>query len=123
VQVSSSSAALRCDGVYNPYTPSGKLVVNDVQMSCHSDWILDPWLAGTRFEQWIPDLYQAMFWPLRRIYDVIGPERVDAWFGAGNPARSNVKDQTKWFAGIAGATLAVAVVVSSVAAFAMAKTI
>ena len=105
----------RCDGLYNPYTPSGFIVVDGILMSCHSEWILDPLLSGTRLAPYIQEIYQLVFWPLRRIYGAIGPTRVDEWFGAGNPARTDVSRQTTIFYAIASVTVAVAVAVIKVA--------
>lgn len=52
-------------GAYNPYTPSGALVVNGVLASCHSAWLLEglaPWLLPARHA---PALYQAVLAPVR----------------------------------------------------------
>ncbi|CAJ1418911.1 unnamed protein product [Effrenium voratum] len=70
-------------GLYNPYTLSGNIVVNDVVASAHSSWILDE-LAGPRFRQYLPSFYQAAFLPGRCIYAVFGPRAAD-WLGVSNP--------------------------------------
>ena len=53
-------------GLWNPYTLSGRIVVDDVAVSAHSEWLLDPildYLAGTHL---LPAVYQVTFCVPRR---------------------------------------------------------
>jgi len=63
-------------GLYNPYTLSGNMIVNDVVVSSHSSWILDSWVPGS-FTGAIPSLYQLLFFPGRVLYSVAGPVGAD----------------------------------------------
>jgi len=52
-------------GAYNPYTPSGELIVNGVVASCHSSWFLE---GGYVSPSLVPSVYQALLAPLRALY-------------------------------------------------------
>lgn len=54
-------------GLFNPYTLSGTLVVNNVVSSSHSDWILDNFLPAA-YVPWLPSIYQRLFFPGRVLY-------------------------------------------------------
>jgi len=84
-------------GLYNPYTLSGRLIVNNVLVSAHSEWVLDPWMPE-RFSCALPLIYQGLFTPGRLIYylggaqftsqvadmlDVNNPQRVPETYGHG----------------------------------------
>lgn len=64
------------DGLYNPYTLSGKLVVNGVVASAHSDWVLDEWTPST-MSRYLPAVYQVMFLPGRLLYQLVGASAAD----------------------------------------------
>jgi hypothetical protein len=57
-------------GLYNPYTLGGRIVVDGVLASAHSDWFLEPLLprAAHRF---LPAVYQAVLAPVRAIYSLV----------------------------------------------------
>lgn len=45
-------------GVFNPYTLSGTIVVDDVVASAHSDWLLDD-ICPEKYVGSLPAIYQA----------------------------------------------------------------
>ena len=45
------------EGLFNPYTTSGHILVQSVSASCHSEWILDPLLDKLGASRYIPRLY------------------------------------------------------------------
>ncbi|CAL8466183.1 g5719 [Coccomyxa elongata] len=51
------------EGLYNPYTKGGHLVVNGVVASAHSDWVLDD-VVPTGMVPYLPEIYQAVFRPI-----------------------------------------------------------
>lgn len=63
-------------GLYNPYTLAGSIVVDGVQASCHSSWVLDGLFRALGIP--LPAGYQAAFAPLRALYRLIGPARAEA---------------------------------------------
>lgn len=65
------------EGLYNPYTLSGKVVVNGVVASAHSDWILDRWIPSS-MSRYLPAVYQVMFLPGRWLYELAGTSAADA---------------------------------------------
>lgn len=64
------------DGLYNPYTLSGKIIVNGVVASAHSNWILDDWTPAS-MSQYLPAVYQVMFLPGRVLYHILGSPAAD----------------------------------------------
>ncbi len=52
-------------GLYNPYTPSGSIIVNGVLASVHSRWILDDVCDALGCVEHLPWLYQWVFRPIR----------------------------------------------------------
>jgi len=60
-------------GLFNPYTMSGRILVNNVSVSSHSEWILDPFFDALGLTSWLPSVYQIMLSPLRVMVYVLGP--------------------------------------------------
>lgn len=63
-------------GLYNPYTLHGKVVVNKVVASSHSDWVLDSWTPAA-WTRYLPAVYQVLFLPGRWLYYMVGPIAAD----------------------------------------------
>jgi hypothetical protein len=57
-------------GLFNPLTMNGTILVDGVVASAHSDWFLD----GVASPATQDVVYQAMFLPVRALYQVIGPD-------------------------------------------------
>jgi len=70
------SSLISKEGLFNPYTLSGKIVVNSVVASAHSEWILDS-LMPSVCTRHLPAVYQAMFLPGRWLYHLVGPNAAD----------------------------------------------
>ncbi|KAL4436822.1 hypothetical protein ABPG75_003961 [Micractinium tetrahymenae] len=64
-------------GLHNPYTTDGRLVVDGVLASAHSDFLLDD-ITPARLRYLLPLVYQAAFKPLAWAYRLLGPQRT-AW--------------------------------------------
>ena len=60
-------------GLYNPLTLGGTILVDGVAASAHSDWFLDGLVSADTQGK----VYQAMFLPVRAIYHLIGPDRME----------------------------------------------
>lgn len=58
-------------GLFNPYVRGGDIIVMGTVVSVHSEWVLDrlPFLKS----EWLPDIYETLFFPLFVIYQAIGP--------------------------------------------------
>jgi hypothetical protein len=65
-----STRIIKAQGLYNPYTLSGKIVVNGVATSAHSSSALDSFFTFIGVE--IPNGYQTIFAPIRLAYRVLG---------------------------------------------------
>jgi hypothetical protein len=63
-------------GLYNPYTLSGKIVVDGVVASAHSNWVLDDWTPSA-MSQYLPAVYQVLFLPGRLLYQFAGASAAD----------------------------------------------
>ena len=88
------------DGLYNPYTLSGSIVVDGVLASCHSSWILD----GLAVPRVAAAAYQRLFVVPRVAYALLGPEGMDAVFGVGNTgATASIAAQSAALAAVAAA--------------------
>lgn len=59
-------------GVYNPFTMSGTIVVDGVVASVRSEWFLDA-ITPDPLARYLPCLYQALLWPARVLYHLMGP--------------------------------------------------
>ena len=91
-----SSRMVPKQGLFNPYTLSGNIVVNGVAASAHSSWVLDAWVPSSLVKH-LPSIYQAMFSVGRWIYWLAGAPAAD-FIGVNNPY-----DRTPWLAyGVAG---------------------
>jgi len=73
-------------GMYNPYTLSGNIIVNNVSVSCHSDWFLDDWWPAVMIQH-LPVIYQSLLLPVRAFYLMLPPSFAD-WFDCDNPSLS-----------------------------------
>jgi len=62
------------EGLWNPYTTSGSIVVDGVQGSCHSAWSLDGLFKAMGIHA--ATGYQTAFAPIRAVYRMIGAERM-----------------------------------------------
>jgi len=61
-------------GLYNPYTMGGLIVVDDVVASAHSGWVFDGILDALGLTHCIPAFYQALFGPVRVLHRVVGAD-------------------------------------------------
>lgn len=77
------------EGFFNPYTLSGKVVVNGVVASAHSEWLLDEWMPSL-WTRYLPATYQAMFLPGRWLYQSVGPSAADV-LDVNNPQHASSK--------------------------------
>lgn len=62
-------------GLFNPYTMSGRILVNNVSVSTHSEWILDPFFDALGLTSWLPNMYQLILSPLRMLVHLLGAQR------------------------------------------------
>ena len=74
--VSVSSETSR--GLYNPYTLSGRIVVDGVLASCHSSWLFDG--VFNTFGIPLSTGYQILFAPIRFMYRILGPQTFSSAF-------------------------------------------
>jgi len=65
-------------GMYNPYTMSGRIVVDGVLASCHSSSLFDR--VFNLFGIPLSTGYQVVFAPIRLIYRVLGPQIYSGMF-------------------------------------------
>ena len=89
--VVANATAVVAEGLYNPYTLSGTIVVDGVLASCHSSWILD----GVLPPRVAAPVYQAIFAVPRAAYKLLGARGMSAVFGVGNDgATASIASQT-----------------------------
>jgi hypothetical protein len=63
------------EGLYNPYTLSGTILVNGVVASSHSYWFADAAFDALGLPPaWLPGLYQAMLAPARLLFWALGSQ-------------------------------------------------
>jgi hypothetical protein len=62
-------------GLFNHYTLSGSILVDGVQASCHSDWLLDGLFDALGLTHLLPAVYQLLLSPLRLAVALLGVER------------------------------------------------
>ncbi|KAG0565218.1 hypothetical protein KC19_8G174400 [Ceratodon purpureus] len=55
-------------GLYNPYTLGGTIIVNGVVASAHSEWFLDATFDALGVTHWLPNAYQMVLAPVRLAY-------------------------------------------------------
>merc|ERR1712079_420312 len=67
-------------------TMSGNIIVNGIVASSHSSWILDPWVPEA-FAKHLPEVYQALFWPGRMLFRMVGLRAAEA-LDMSNPQQS-----------------------------------
>ena len=60
-------------GLYNPYTMTGRIVVDGILASCHSSSMLDGFLYALGIEN-LATGYQIAFAPIRFVYTLLGPK-------------------------------------------------
>jgi hypothetical protein len=65
-------------GLFNPYTMCGLIVVDGVVASAHSHWVFDGIMDVVGLTHKIPALYQALFAPVRMLYRMLGAARMSA---------------------------------------------
>jgi len=85
-------------GAFNPYTLSGSIVVDGVVASVHSEWILDALIPET-WQQWLPALYQGVFFPGRVLYGIVGSPAADA-LDMNSPQRSPTGHGAKFLSAV-----------------------
>ncbi|KAF6250437.1 hypothetical protein COO60DRAFT_1465450 [Scenedesmus sp. NREL 46B-D3] len=70
-----SSQRVPLDGLYNPYSLSGTILVNGVVASSHSYWFADAAFDALGLPAaWLPGLYQAVLAPARLLFWAMGPQ-------------------------------------------------
>ena len=65
---------IRGEGLYNPFTMDGLIVVDGVQASAHSDWFLDDIAEPLGLTSVLPFIYQAVLTPARWMYHAVGSD-------------------------------------------------
>lgn len=61
-------------GLYNPFTLGGTIIVNGVAASAHSEWFLDGAFDALGLTHWIPSAYQMVLAPMRLAYYGLGKQ-------------------------------------------------
>lgn len=65
---------VRSRGLFNPYTRTGRIVVDGILASCHSSSMLDG--IFHKFGIPLPTGYQIAFAPIRLLYNILGPRMI-----------------------------------------------
>ncbi|GLI61570.1 hypothetical protein VaNZ11_003983 [Volvox africanus] len=67
---------IHAEGLYNPFTLGGTVIVEGVAASCHSDWLLDSAVDMLGLDAGVlPPVYQAAMSPLRMLWHLYGKEQ------------------------------------------------
>ena len=74
LEVLIDTADIYDSGLYNPLTFSGRITVDGVAASVHSEWFLDPFFDAIGISQYVPFAYQAILSPIRLMYSVMGTD-------------------------------------------------
>ncbi|KAJ3191826.1 hypothetical protein HDU82_003394 [Entophlyctis luteolus] len=64
-------------GLFNPYTLSGRIVVNSIVASSHSGFLLDSVFDWMGLDAYLPITYQTLFAPARLAYFLLGKTKAD----------------------------------------------
>ena len=72
VYVVTGISVLKKQGLYNPFTLGGTIIVNGVVASSHSDWFLDSLFQVFNLVHWLPAAYQLVLLPVRMLYYYLG---------------------------------------------------
>ncbi|KAJ7566401.1 hypothetical protein O6H91_02G101000 [Diphasiastrum complanatum] len=72
--VVTDSVVILKTGLYNPFTLSGNVLVDDVMASTHSDWFLDNLFDTIGITHWLPTTYQMVLFPVRMLYRILGKD-------------------------------------------------
>jgi len=65
---------VRSEGLYNPFTMDGNIIVDGVLVSSHSEWFLDGIADQFGITGLLPSVYQAVLAPARYMYYLVGAE-------------------------------------------------
>jgi len=74
LHIVSQVTVLKKYGLFNPYTMNGRILVNNVSVSVHSEWVLDPIFDALGLTSWLPQVYQILLSPLRVLVCLLGVE-------------------------------------------------
>ena len=65
---------VRSQGLYNPFTMDGDILVDGVLASAHSEWFLDSTARHLGMTSLLPSVYQATLAPARGLYHLVGAQ-------------------------------------------------
>lgn len=74
LNVVTSISQIEKQGLYNPFTLGGTIIVNGVVASTHSDWFLDDFFEALDLVHWLPAVYQMVLLPVRMLYNGLGKD-------------------------------------------------
>ncbi|KAG0557672.1 hypothetical protein KC19_11G148500 [Ceratodon purpureus] len=100
-------------GLYNPYTLGGTIIVNGVVASSHSEWFLDGIFEALDLVHWLPSVYQMVLLPVRILYNGMGKDLYVSVYQRFD-AQVAVSDMGRNYGGSVFATLGVASAVIAV---------